>query len=165
MRVHYQGRKSLGLRCQGVLSQLGCEFTDEAPLGFSVLGSHIYTPEEIEATPLGIVNLHLAPLPDYRGFYAFSHSVANGEREYAVTLHYVDEGIDTGPIIATREVPMADTPQILAYRASEAGFSLFSEWAPAILSEAKFERRMDTTPQPEGGRYYDRDSLPPDQRW
>lgn len=101
MKVHYEGRKVLGLRCQGVLSRLGCEFSEKAELGFSVLGSHIYTPEEIEATPLGIVNLHLAPLPAYRGFYSFSHAIANGEEEFSVTLHYVDEGIDTGPIIAT----------------------------------------------------------------
>lgn len=165
MRIHYQGRKALGLRCQGVLSQLGCEFAEEAPLGFSVLGSRIYTPEEIEATTQGIVNLHLAPLPDYRGFYAFSHAIANGEEHYEVTLHYVDEGIDTGPIIATREVLMPDTPQVLAYKAQEAGFKLFAEWAPRVIRAAEHGERVPSTFQPPGGRYYGRDSLPEEQRF
>lgn len=165
MRIHYQGRKALGLRCQGVLSKLGCEFADDAQLGFSVLGSHIYTRQEIEATTLGIVNLHLAPLPAYRGFYAFSHAVANGEDEFAVTLHYVDAGIDTGPIIATREVPMPDSPQILAYKAQEAGFKLFEEWAPKIIEAARNGERVPSTFQPPGGRYYGRNSLPIEQRF
>lgn len=151
----------------GILSKLGVTFAplDEAQIAFSVLGSHIYTAQEIEAVPLGIVNLHLAPLPAYRGFYAFSHAIANGEDDYEVTLHYVDAGIDTGPVIATRPVPMPDTPQVLAYKAQEAGVELFREWAPKIIAAAEQGERVESTPQPKGGHYYDRDSLPEDQRF
>lgn len=161
MKVHYWSRKLLGLRCLGVLTELGCRVapSEDVAIGFSVLGEHIFTPEEIERYPRGIVNLHLAPLPAYRGFYAFSHAIANGEDNFAVTLHYVDEGIDTGPIIATREVPMADDPQQLAGRATEAGFALFDEWAPRLIGAARAGERLRATPQKEGGRYYGRDSL------
>lgn len=167
MKVAYQSRKATGIRCMGILSKLGVQFAplDECRVAFSVLGSHVYTKREIESVPCGIVNLHLAPLPAYRGFYAFSHAIANGDDDYEVTLHYVDEGIDTGPIIATRSVPMPDTPQVLAYKAQEAGVELFGEWAPKIIAAAEEGERVESTPQPPGGRYYDRNSLPEDQRF
>lgn len=162
MKVHYTGRKALGVRCMGVLSRLGCEFVplEESTVAFSVLGTHIYTPEEIASVPCGIVNLHLAPLPQYRGFYAFTHAIANGEDSFGVTLHYVDEGIDTGPIIATKPVPIADTPVMLMHRASDAGFRLFEFMAPQIIEAAKLGKPLPATPQEGEGCYYGRNSLP-----
>jgi methionyl-tRNA formyltransferase len=162
MKVSYTGRKSLGVRCQGVLSRLGCEFVplEEATVAFSVLGTHIYTLEEIASVPCGIVNLHLAPLPQYRGFYAFTHAIANGEDRFSVTLHYVDEGIDTGPVIATKPVPVPDTPVMLMHRATEAGFRLFDAMAPDIIEAAKLGKQLPASPQEGQARYYGRDSLP-----
>lgn len=167
MKVHYQRRKQLGLACESILRKLGCEFValDKARVGFAVCADRIYTPAEIASVPLGIVNLHLSPLPHYRGFYSFSHAIANGETDFCVTLHYVDTGIDTGPIIDTTPVEMIDNPILLAARATRAGYELFKRQAPRILLAADRGERVPSTPQPEGGRYYDRDSLPPEQRF
>lgn len=57
----------------------------------------------------GAMNLHLAPLPWYRGaLTSLSFAVLRGEREFGVTLHLMDEGIDTGPILARRDFPLPD---------------------------------------------------------
>ena len=54
------------------------------------------------------VNLHMAPLPEYRGCNQFSFAIINGDKEFGVTLHEIDEGIDSGPILTERRFPIPD---------------------------------------------------------
>jgi phosphoribosylglycinamide formyltransferase-1 len=51
-----------------------------------------------------IVNVHPALLPDYPGLDAIGQALAAGEEVTGVTVHFVDEGVDTGPVILQREV-------------------------------------------------------------
>lgn len=60
--------------------------------------------EVIDIPPHGCVNLHMALAEEYRGCYPTTWALINGEERTGVTLHYIDEGIDTGDIIAQREV-------------------------------------------------------------
>jgi phosphoribosylglycinamide formyltransferase 1 len=53
-----------------------------------------------------IVNTHSAPLPDFPGAHPIEDVLAAGASESAATVHYVDEGVDTGPVIATEPVPV-----------------------------------------------------------
>src|SRR5262245_33526642 len=53
-----------------------------------------------------IVNTHSAPLPDFPGANPIEDVLAAGVSETAATVHYVDEGIDTGPVIAAERVPV-----------------------------------------------------------
>jgi phosphoribosylglycinamide formyltransferase-1 len=53
-----------------------------------------------------IVNVHPALLPDFPGLDAIGQALAAGVEETGVTVHFVDEGIDTGPTIAQRRVPV-----------------------------------------------------------
>jgi phosphoribosylglycinamide formyltransferase 1 len=55
-----------------------------------------------------IVNTHSAPLPDFPGAHPIEDVLAAGVDETAATVHYVDEGIDTGPVIAAERVPVRD---------------------------------------------------------
>jgi len=48
---------------------------------------------------LGIVNVHYAPLPKYGGYWPEMWAIWNGETRFAVSMHYVEKGLDTGPII------------------------------------------------------------------
>jgi phosphoribosylglycinamide formyltransferase 1 len=48
-----------------------------------------------------IVNVHPSLLPRWPGAHAIERAYEEGEREYGVTVHFVDEGMDTGPIIAS----------------------------------------------------------------
>ncbi|SHL48745.1 methionyl-tRNA formyltransferase [Pseudonocardia thermophila] len=60
---------------------------------------------------LTIVNIHGGPLPGYRGLpvVAATFAILRGEREYGVTLHRVDAGIDTGPVVDRRTFPLPDS--------------------------------------------------------
>ncbi len=53
-----------------------------------------------------IVNVHPALLPDFPGLDAIGQALAAGARETGVTVHFVDEGVDTGPTILQRRVPV-----------------------------------------------------------
>src|SRR5262245_7559436 len=48
---------------------------------------------------LGAWNLHLADAERYRGAYPTIWAIRNGDKTYGVTLHLIDKGIDTGPIL------------------------------------------------------------------
>jgi len=62
--------------------------------------------QSILAIPrLGTLNAHYGKLPKYRGVSVTSWALLDGDRP-AVSVYFVDEGIDTGPILAVREVPL-----------------------------------------------------------
>jgi methionyl-tRNA formyltransferase len=65
----------------------------------SVLYSFIIEPEIIKQAKLCAVNLHQAPLPEYRGCNSVSHAIINNEKKYGCTLHIIDEELDAGDII------------------------------------------------------------------
>lgn len=53
-----------------------------------------------------VVNIHPALLPSFPGLDAIGQALAAGVETTGVTVHFVDEGVDTGPVIAQREVPI-----------------------------------------------------------
>jgi methionyl-tRNA formyltransferase len=136
---------------------------DQADVGFSVVGTRIFKPHEIAAVPFGIINLHLAPLPKYRGRYSFTHAIVAGDTRFGVTLHYIDEGMDTGPVIAERifSIKPTDTAWALYLRAQREGTALFRETAPRIISYARCGYKVWSHPQDESkAQYFNRFSLP-----
>jgi phosphoribosylglycinamide formyltransferase-1 len=69
-----------------------------------------------------IINTHSAPLPDFPGAHPIEDVLAAGVAETAATVHYVDEGIDTGPVITAERVPVLtdDTVETLKARVQAA---------------------------------------------
>ena len=53
-----------------------------------------------------IINIHPALLPNFPGAHAVRDALASGARETGATVHIVDEGVDTGPILAQEQVPV-----------------------------------------------------------
>jgi methionyl-tRNA formyltransferase len=53
-------------------------------------------------------NLHIAPLPEYRGCNQFSKAIIDNKREFGCTLHKMDEGIDSGDIISETRFPIPE---------------------------------------------------------
>lgn len=58
--------------------------------------------------PLGTVNCHAGRLPYYRGRNILNWALINDEKEFGITVHYVDDGIDTGDVILQRCYPITD---------------------------------------------------------
>jgi phosphoribosylglycinamide formyltransferase-1 len=59
-----------------------------------------------------IVNTHSAPLPAFPGAHPIEDVLAAGVSETAATVHYVDEGIDTGPVIRAEPVPVHEDDDV-----------------------------------------------------
>ncbi len=60
----------------------------------------------LEAYPKAIINLHPAYLPEFPGAHSIQNAFEAGVSQTGVTVHYVDEGVDTGPIIRQERVPI-----------------------------------------------------------
>jgi hypothetical protein len=76
------------------------------------------------------LNLHAAPLPRYRGMRPVNWALKNGEREHGVTIHGIDEGIDTGPIYSQVKFtiwPDVDEVRDVYARCLRHGWTLFTD--------------------------------------
>ena len=69
----------------------------------------LLTPAFLERFPDRIVNVHPSLLPDFPGTHAVDDALAAGVETTGVTVHYVDEGIDSGPVI--RQEPVTVEPR------------------------------------------------------
>lgn len=67
---------------------------------------HLLRPSFLERFPGRVVNTHSAPLPDFPGARPIEDVLEAGVPETAATVHYVDEGVDSGPVIAVERVPV-----------------------------------------------------------
>lgn len=87
----------------------------------------------LEAFPRRIINIHPSLLPKFPGLDAWKQALEAGERVTGCTVHYVDSGVDTGPIIGQREVPIlpGDTAGTLHARIQREEHELL----PAVLQE------------------------------
>ena len=87
----------------------------------------------LKAFPRRILNIHPSLLPKFPGLEAWRQALAAGETMTGCTVHYVDENIDHGDIIAQREVPILpdDTPETLHARIQVAERELY----PAVISQ------------------------------
>jgi phosphoribosylglycinamide formyltransferase 1 len=58
--------------------------------------------------PQRVINVHPALLPAFPGLHAIEQAVDYGVKVFGVTVHFVDEGVDTGPVIAQRALELPD---------------------------------------------------------
>jgi phosphoribosylglycinamide formyltransferase 1 len=66
----------------------------------------LLTPGFLARFPERVINVHPALLPAFPGIHAIEQAVAHGVKVFGVTVHFVDEGVDTGPIIAQRAIEL-----------------------------------------------------------
>ncbi len=106
-----------------ILREAGCELI--------VLAGYMRLIKDplLDAFPGQIINIHPSLLPAFPGLEAWKQALAAGVPETGCTVHWVDRGMDTGPIIAQRRVPIlpGDTPESLHARIQVAEHEVYPE--------------------------------------
>lgn len=101
----------------------------DAEIGVVVAYGKILPKNLLDAPKHGCLNVHASLLPAYRGAAPIQWAIIKGETQTGVTIMQMEEGLDTGPMIARREVPILDddTAQSMANMLSLLGADLLVE--------------------------------------
>ena len=99
----------------------------------------LLSPSFVAAFPNKIVNIHPSLLPAYPGLNIHERVLAAGEQVSGCTVHYVNDGLDAGPIILQKEVPVlaGDTAETLAARILEQEHGVYIEAVKRIVLNAE----------------------------
>jgi len=95
-------------RCNNINEAATIEFIQacEPDLLVSAYFSQILQPDVIQLPRLGVLNVHPGWLPTYRGAMSYFWVLHNRSDRGGVTVHWIDEGVDTGQILARRSFPI-----------------------------------------------------------
>lgn len=107
----------------------------------------ILPPAVLHIPPKGCLNVHASLLPRYRGPSPVAQAILDGASETGVTIMRMDEGMDTGPILAQRAVPILadDTTGSLMAKLAEEGARLLIETLPAWMAGALIPQPQDAS--------------------
>ncbi|HZB27561.1 MAG TPA: formyltransferase family protein [Gemmatimonadales bacterium] len=124
---------------------------EQVDILLNVHGLYVLPADVVAAPRIGSFNLHPGALPRYAGLNAPSWAIYHGERAHGVTLHWMDSGINTGPIAFAAELPIDDdeTGLTLSAKCVRAGLPLLHD-----LLEAAAKGDVPRMPQPVGPRRY-----------
>jgi phosphoribosylglycinamide formyltransferase 1 len=97
----------------------------------------VLSPAFVAAFPRRVVNIHPSLLPAFPGVDAQEQALTHGVKVSGCTVHLVDEGLDSGPIVVQRAVPVLDddTPRTLAARILEQEHLAYPEALRRLLTE------------------------------
>lgn len=119
----------------------------EYDLGLNFLGTHKVPPEHVHRPRLGWTNFHPGPLPEFGGRNLAYNAIMQGSGHFGSSVHYMDEGYDTGPLIDVVRFPIE--PHYNARDVFDLAIkslrSQFIHWVPLLL-----QSRVPSTPQPKG---------------
>ena len=131
-------------------------------LGISYLYDKIFSKKLLSIPRKGIVNLHLGPLPMYKGSYSVYHAINNlsksNNHNFGVTLHYVELKVDNGPIIDLTHIPILknDTAFTLYNRSINELYPLFTRNIRSILET---KNKVIAKKQNKIGKFYKRNKI------
>jgi methionyl-tRNA formyltransferase len=96
----------------------------------------ILRPEVLAIPPRGCLNVHASLLPRWRGAAPIAHAILAGDEVTGVSIMQIEPGLDTGPVLLARELPIApdDTAGTLSVRLARLGAELLREALPAWLA-------------------------------
>ena len=160
-------KEDLGILLTGILTNTRKEFGNERDLGelaeqhgipiiadmanipecdilYSVQYHKILKQEHIDKATQAAVNLHMAPLPEYRGANQFSFAIMDKKKEFGTTIHLIDSRIDHGDILFQKRFPIPENCWVndLYQLTFAASVSLFKETLANII-------RGNYTPTPQ----------------
>lgn len=98
-------------------------------IGLSIRYNKLLKKGLLDSFKIGVFNTHGGILPNYRGTYCNIHPIINNEKYFGVTLHKVDEGIDTGDIIDIKKIEIQnnDTGYDLYLKGEKLCFELIKD--------------------------------------
>ncbi len=113
----------------------------------SLSASQILGSKLLSLPTYGAINVHGGPLPFYRGLMPSFWMLLNGEKEAGVTVHWIEKGIDTGPILLQErfQILPADTQHTLILRSKQISARLAMQALDLVEKEGK---NAPTTPNP-----------------
>jgi methionyl-tRNA formyltransferase len=127
--------------------------THQATVALVMTFPYILPASLLQMSEKGFINFHFGLLPQCRGSHPIFWHILNNDQEAGITVHLMDEGVDTGPVIQQFKVPITDTDTYgilqskLAYEGARAAANLFK-----ILS---YGSMIPATPQDESlAAYY-----------
>lgn len=102
----------------------------------------VLTPSFVRAFPMRIMNIHPALLPSFPGLKVQKKALEHGVKFSGATVHFVDEGVDTGPIIIQAVVPVHDddTEETLSARILKEEHRIYPQ-AIQLFAEGRLEVR------------------------
>ncbi len=128
------------------------EFSDHAADIAVVVAYGLILPQAILDMPVhGCINVHASLLPRWRGAAPIQRAIMAGDRKTGVTIMQMEAGLDTGPMLVTKEtgIDMTDTASALHDRLSDMGARLVISAINGIA-----EGQIKAVPQPEDGVTY-----------
>ena len=72
----------------------------------------VLSPEFVQAYSDKIINIHPSLLPKYPGLHTHKQVIANGDKEHGATVHWVNEQLDAGPIIAQSKISVSENDTV-----------------------------------------------------
>ena len=130
-------------------------------LGLIAGYSTIFKAPLIETPARGTINLHAGRLPQYRGGSPLHWQIINGEKTAGISVTRIDEGIDTGPVLAKAEFPIEATDTIADLH--DKANRLFPELVLDVLRSMD-DGTLTETPQDEAEAHYWHQRKPADGR-
>jgi len=117
-------------------------------VGLVVAYGRLLDPRVLDLAPLGFTNVHFSLLPRWRGSAPVERAIMAGDETTGVSLMRIDEGLDTGPVLAVVETPIEDdeTGGSLTGRLSYLGAMLVDQSMPEYLAG-----RLEPAPQISAG--------------
>ena len=134
------------LEVDGVRSGEGFRAIDAAEPDALVVVAYgeLLTPEVLDVPRLGTVNLHFSLLPRWRGAAPVQRAILEGDEDTGVTVMLLDEGLDTGPLLAALEEPILPSDD-----AGSLGERLARIGGPLVVDALRGLEAGSTTPVPQ----------------
>lgn len=133
----------------------------DADFFITVAFGQILSKEVIDIAKIGVINLHAALLPKYRGANPIQRAIVNGETKTGVTTMMTDEGLDTGDILLKEEIeitPDMTSPE-LAQKISEIGGEILYKTMTGLLDGTVKRTKQDDSAATKANKFQKQDGL------
>jgi methionyl-tRNA formyltransferase len=130
-------------------------YEEESLVFLSLEFDKIIAPSKFRTNEL--FNIHFSMLPAYKGVYTACWPILNGEKISGVTLHKIEQGIDTGNIISQAQIELTDamTSRDLYFKCLEESKKLLEQNLASILDQSYVEKQQES----KGSTYFSKASL------